>query len=406
VELPELTKLNIALMASTAIAVANSLAVPTSAQDPAAAPGIVASQKKVKLSLYGQISRLFGLVGDGESKTFKQGENENTSTRMGIHGQGRVTNGVSVETRMEFSVKSGSGGGGTQFENQGGSASRFDVRHLDAIVRSKKFGSVFVGRGNAATKDTMETHLIPGAHSGRLGGNTGNVISSAVFLDESENLAVRSIGNVGRFFKQFDGAGRQNRIRYDTPTYFGFKGSGAIIDKNAYDFSLWYQGKIGGTEMAGSVGWCHTRGSQSAGDSDCWGNGTTITAVSRFSGSVSAKTPIGLGATVAWAFDEQKLAGTGYTDEDSRPYNVNPAIWYATKVTELGPTAIEYAYQYCKHCGLKGDVGRGHAVTLTQVIDRIGGDYFLGFRYFDVETPTNDNINNLWWVGGGFRQRF
>ena len=66
-----MTKFNKALLASTAIAFATGLAMPASAADDvSAAPGVVASQKKVKVKLYGQIARVFGFVGDGESVTF------------------------------------------------------------------------------------------------------------------------------------------------------------------------------------------------------------------------------------------------------------------------------------------------------------------------------------------------
>jgi hypothetical protein len=36
----------------------------------------------------------------------------------------------------------------------------------------------------------------------------------------------------------------------------------------------------------------------------------------------------------------------------------------------------------------------------------VGGDYFVTFNYLDAETATNDNIEPLWFFGGGFRQRF
>ena len=119
---------------------------------------------------------------------------------------------------------------------------------------------------------------------------------------------------------------------------------------------------------------------------------------------MSVKTPIGLGATFAGAKQWQNTAPTTVNEGD--PYNIQPSIWYTTKVTELGATTLEYAFQYCKHCGELDDKGIGHAVTLAQKVDSIGGDYFVGFRLLDVETADNDDIENLWWVGAGFRQRF
>ncbi|MCG8545836.1 MAG: porin, partial [Alphaproteobacteria bacterium] len=393
------------------------LALPAAAQqkkapDPSAAPGVVKSGKKVKLRLYGQITREFGFVQDGETSTFKQGPNGNTSTRMGIDGRGKITKDINLRTRLEFALNSGEAGGGDQFENQAGE-NDFDIRHLDVIVSHKRYGAVYVGRGDSATNGVVEVTLAPGMNTGRLGGSVHNVIGEYRLLDTS--LEPSAIGTVDRFFNSFDGAGRQNRIRYDTPTFFGFKASVGLIDKHNVDAALRYSGKVLGTQIRGAVGWCHTKGTETAGDSGCFGNTDgqdggpdmdgTIEGVTQLSGSISALTPIGLGATFA--------GGTQWrnrTDVDPQtigdPINLVPSIFYTTKVTELGATTVEYAYQYTEDIGLKGDEGRGHAVTLVQKVDSVGGDYFLGFRYVDVETSTNQNIDALWWVGGGFRQRF
>jgi hypothetical protein len=150
-----MTKLNKALMASTAIALAAGLSVPASAQQVKAMdePGVVKSSERMKLTLYGQITRTVGLISDGESNTFKQGENGNTSTRMGIDGRGRINPDVSVRTRMEFAVRSGTL---NQFQDQGGAANRFDIRHTDFIVSHARLGAVWIGRGDTASNATSE----------------------------------------------------------------------------------------------------------------------------------------------------------------------------------------------------------------------------------------------------------
>jgi hypothetical protein len=410
-----MTKLNKALMASTAIAFASGLAFPASAQDPAAAPGVVASQKKVKITLYGQIAKVFGVVGDGETTTFKVGENGNTATRMGIDGRGKMTNDISVRTRMEFGVQSGDTGGGSQFVNQGGAASRFTVRHLDLILSSKKFGAVWIGRGDTATNGSSEVQALGAIDSGRLGGTTASLIGAYRVLDENENQATRDRGSVGSFFNNFDGADRSNRIRYDTPTFFGFRAGASFIDKHNFDTALWYNGKIGGTALKGAVGFCHTRGGQSAGGGSCFGDGTNITAVTQVNGSFSVLTPIGLGGAISAGHQRRALSGAGHTLTNSTGYNIQPSILYTMKATEVGNTTIEYAFQYCEDCAVgsaalgsrKGSEGIGHSLMLMQQVDSVGGDYFVTFRYFDVDTgQAGDDIDGLWFVGGGFRQRF
>jgi hypothetical protein len=397
-------KLNKALMATTAIAFASGLALPASAQDPSKAPGVVKSQNKVKLKLYGQITRQFGFVNDGEAYTFKQGRNGNTSTRMGIDGRGKVTKDIKIRTRMEFAVNTGSNGGGEQFSNQPGSASSFDVRHLDVIFSHKKAGAIWIGRGDTATNGTSEVNLAPGMSSGRLGGSTHHIAGKFLVMDKDDSIEPQAVATVERFFNSLDGAGRQNRIRYDSPTLFGFKASASLIDKHNFDAALRYSGKIAGTSIKGAAAYCNTQGRETAGDGSCFGNGGSIRGRSQVGGSISVRTPIGLGATFSGAKQWQNTSPT--TVDEGDPYNIQPSIWYTTKVTELGQSTVEYAFQYSKDQGKIGDKGIGHAVTFLQKVDSIGGDYFATFRLYDVETETNDNIENLWYIGAGFRQRF
>jgi hypothetical protein len=397
-----MTKLNKALMASTAIAFACGLAMPASAQDPSAAPGVVSSQKKVKLKLYGQITRQMGFVGDGDSVTFKQGENGNTGTRMGIVGSGKVTNDISLRTILEYAVSSGDTGGGSQFVNQGGS-SGFAVRKLDVILSSKKFGSLWMGRGATSSDGTSEIDLGNMA-SARLGGSSTYPVADFILMNKNSNAVPQAVATVGRFFTTFDGANRQNRIRYDTPTFFGFMAGVDMIDKHNFGGALNYEGKIAGTQLAGGVGYCHTSGGAGSGSGTCFNSSSTVDSIDQLNGSISFKLPFGLGGGFS--------GGTQWINEDSGaasrddPYNLNPWIFYTTKVTELGSTTIDYSFQYSKNVAANGTTGKAHQVDVLQRIDSIGGDYFLQFNYVDVDNNTSTDIEPLWYFGGGFRQRF
>ena len=398
-----MTKLNKALMASTAIAFASGLALPASAQDPSAAPGVVKSGNKVKLRLYGQITRQFGFVVDDDATTFKQGSNGNTSTRMGIDGRGNITKNIRLRTRMEYAINAGDPGGGEQFSNQYGS-NDFDIRHLDAIFSHKQFGAVWIGRGDTATNGTSEVGLAPGINSGRLQGTNHDVASRYVVLNNSGASEPSGVSSVSRWFSNLDGAGRQNRIRYDSPTLFGFKASASLIDKHNYDAALRYSGQVLGTKVRAGVGFCSTKGVRNSGDGSCFGSGS-IEGIQQVNGSASILTPVGLGLTMSGGTRWLNRVD-GADSRKRRPLNLNPSIFYTTKVTELGATTLEYSYQHAEDIATEGDKGRSHAITLLQKVDSVGGDYFLGFRYFDVETEEISNIDPLYWFGAGFRQRF
>ena len=402
-----MTKLNKALMATTAIAFTGGLALPASAQkapDPSAAPGVVKSGKKVKLRLYGQITRQFGFVNDGETTTFKNGVNANTSTRMGIDGRGKITKDINLRTRLEFAVQSGEAGGGDQFQNQGG-GNDFDIRHGDVIISHKRYGAVWIGRGDTVTNGTSEVNLA-GNSTARLGGQAITGLNEIRLLNENDSVQPQNVATVNRFFSNLDGASRQNRIRYDSPTFFGFKAGVGLIDKDNVNAAVRYSGKFAGTAVRGALGWCHTTGANGgAGSGTCFGNNTTVEGRDQINGSISVLTPIGIGATMSGGYQWPQRVGAGHTTVGN-PLNLNPSIFYKTKLTELGATVFEYAYQYSEDIAVKGDEGKAHYVTIMQKVDSVGGDYFLGFNYVSAETASNNNIDDAWWFGGGFRQRF
>ena len=389
-----MTKLNRALMATSAIVFASGLAFPTVAQDPSAAPGVVKSSTKMKLLLYGQITRGFGVINDGETSTFKQFDNGNTSTRMGIDGQGKITKDVSLRTRVEYEIRSGSA---NQFNGQGGETGLV-IRHLDAILSHQRLGAVWIGRGDTAGNSTSEMNLLPGGEAGRLGGSTHDLITNAVILDQSSGtVEPAEVGTLSRFFNSFDGLSRRQRIRYDTPTIAGFKLGASFIDQQSWDVAGHFGGQLGGVKIAAGIAFSHAAG--------VLGRTAVSQDFNQLSGSVSVLTPFGLGATFAGG--KQWIDyNSGVPDTVKRaPYNIQPAIFYTGKWTELGPTGIEYAYQFSNEISAKNDEGQGHSVMLTQVLANTGTDTFVTFRYFDVDR-NGANPEDLWFMGAGFRARF
>jgi hypothetical protein len=389
-----MTKLDKALMATTAIVFASALAVPAVAQDLSAAPAVVKSSNKMKLLLYGQITRGFGVINDGDSSTFKQFDNGNTATRMGIDGNGKITKDVSLRTRVEYEIRSGSA---NQFNGQGGETGLV-IRHLDAIFSHTRLGAVWIGRGDTAGNTTSEVNLLPGGEAGRLGGSTHDLITNAVILDKSSGTAEPAeVGTLSRFFNSLDGLSRRQRIRYDTPTIAGFKLGASIIDQQSWDVAGYFSGALGGVKIAAAAAFSHAAGAL--------GRTAVSQDFNQLNGSVSVLTPFGLGATFSGGKQWLDYM-SGVPDTVKRaPYNINPAIFYTRKLTELGPTGIEYSFQRSGDISQDGDKGTGHSVQITQVLTNTGTDTFIGFRYFDVDR-TGTDPEDLWFVGAGFRARF
>ena len=185
----------------------------------------------------------------------------------------------------------------------------------------------------------------------------------------------REVDTLGRFFNSFDGLSRRQRIRYDTPTIAGFKVGASAIDAQSWDVAMHYKGKVAGVKIAAGAAFTHWRGQSRADRSQQDFN--------QLNGSISVLTPFGLGATFSggkqWIDYQCGCAGRAFAVQ----YQSGDLLH--RKWTELGPTGIEYAYQFSNDISAVGDEGQGHSVMLTQVLANTGTDTFATFRYYDVE---------------------
>ena len=180
-----MTKLNKALMATTAIAFAAGLAMPAAAKkkDPSKAPKVVASGAKMKLRLYGQITRTASINDNGAGTGFANSENGNTSTRLGIRAAGKINNDLKLNLRYEFNARSAHEN--RQLATTNGD-NDFDVRYTDMAFKHKRFGTVWFGRGQGSGDSSSQTDL-SGTSTGAKGGGEHWDFQGASFLESKES---------------------------------------------------------------------------------------------------------------------------------------------------------------------------------------------------------------------------
>ena len=378
------------LLTTSVLALSGALVQPAAAQEASDAPAVVKSGKKMKLTLYGQITRHVGYVSDGTNQQFRQGQNPNTSSRMGVDGTGRINKDWSLRTRFEFELVGDNGLDVSQ--NQDGNREQFRIRHTDAIFSNKLFGAIWIGRGDAATNGTSEVTLIPGGETGHLG---GSLHQAAEGVEVRNSATGASVGDLNSFFNGYDGAGRLTRIRYDTPSFYGFVVSASYIDAASWDGALRYSGSIEGGRVQGAVGFTRIESAQSGTFADFPASQADT---SLLNGSFSVLLPVGFGVTMSGAYQWIDAAAR------SNVWNVNPSIWYTMKATDAGPTTLEVSYQHTRNRRANGTSGDAAGVTLFQVLESVGTDTYLTFRYYDVNAGVETDA--VWVVGAGFRARF
>jgi hypothetical protein len=209
-----------------------------------------------------------------------------------------------------------------------------------------------------------------------------------------------------------DATGRTDRIRYDSPSIYGFQFRTALIQQDAYEFALWYRGKVAGMRVRAAVNRSHGA-QQIFGGADDAGlsAGDEIT---MYNGSISVRSPWGIGVSGA--------AGTANRDEASRDAALSEdtrfwwaAVFYRAKFFEMGETRFRYGYNVAHNNVEKGDIAQAHGFTIVQQIKSTGTDAYIGYRHASLETDQDTSRSD---VGGeidyndvqqwvlGFRARF
>jgi predicted porin len=61
---------------------------------------------KVSVQLYGQVNRAFLAADDGDSSDYYFVDNDNSSSRIGLIGESKVNDDITIGTRMEFEYQS------------------------------------------------------------------------------------------------------------------------------------------------------------------------------------------------------------------------------------------------------------------------------------------------------------
>ena len=200
----------------------------------------------VDFKISGQINRAVLWGDNGNNDDIKFVDNDNSSTRFRFTGSNTFndiwTVGIVWENQMESNSSSDTGGGAGVIDigDNGDSGNvTFTERKMEFYVEHKAFGKLSLGQGDTASNGTSEVDL-----SGTDVVNYSSIVDMAggfSFRDDNDNRILDSGANntfIADVFSNYDGLSRRDRIRYDTPTFYGFYASTSYMNGQTYDFAL------------------------------------------------------------------------------------------------------------------------------------------------------------------------
>jgi len=355
-------------------------------------PGIAHSGKKeIELTVSGQVNRAYMYGDDGESGEHFFVDNDASSTRINLQGKGRLNEDVTAGAVIEVQIETNTSAavnlqpGGDDTGNVG-----FTQRKLEIYLDSMKFGRVWLGHGDTASNGTAEQDLSGTAVSTLY--SDQSVLGGGInFFDENLNVpgsglappGIRARGTtIGGAFTNLDGFSRRDRVRYDTPKFFGFNGSVSAAEGDRLDGAVFYAGQVGPFKAVGAVGLAHQD------------HGSNI-----LDGSISVLHDSGLNITFAGG--TQDLFAQGRMDPSY--FYVKPG--YQFKVFDLGTTAVAFDFYRGWDIAANDDESTSFGIGLVQNIDAIATELFLAGRVYDLDR-TGTDFNKVYAIIAGGRVKF
>ncbi|MFK5925090.1 MAG: porin [Desulfuromusa sp.] len=233
----------------------------------------VGSAYAVTVKLSGQVNRAVMWADNGNDSELFHVDNDNSSTRFRLTGMEEFSKnfkvGVVWETQFESNTSSG-----VDIGQDSDGSSTFTERKLE-IWFGTNYGKLWIGQGDGAANGSSEVDL----------SGTSVIMYSGV-NDTAGGLTFRNsagaIGpRIGQTRSNFDGLSRNDRLRYDTPTFGGVTLSASTTNGDAWELAgRWGQefdnvGKFsaaigyvdssqrsdpGFQQIGASVSWLHSSG--------------------------------------------------------------------------------------------------------------------------------------------------
>jgi len=389
------TKVNIktTLKASVAAAALFAVAVPV------AEAGTVSNGNGNSVTLSGQINKAFAYHDDGKASDTAIVDNDNSGSRFRILGSGKVNEAVSVGTAMEIEFQdaamndwkvndSNSNANPADAEGSGADTfgqTHFNQRRMEAFISHKQFGKVSIGQGPTASDGTAESSL-SGAGIAAGGGFNFNDSSQNV---RTVNQANNTFGTDtwGTKFTNLDGLSRNDRIRYDTPTFAGFQVSGSALGNGAADVALRYSGKFGGIKVKAATSYVNTSGSSTTVD-----NTYVVSAAAEHDSGINVRGTYGKAMKKAAATDDTKSYSLG--------------IGYDASLTSMGTTSFAVGYFKTDDLQTNDDEATQVDFGVVQSIKDAGTELYVGVALLEFEDSSAVNYEDATSIIAGTRIKF
>jgi len=330
-----------------------------------AKPVVTSGNDNVKLKISGHVNRAVMFADNGNQSKFFHVDNDNSSTRFRFQGEARVNEDFMAGAQILMQVESNSSADVDIVRKKESDGSVITDRHLEVYFDSKRFGRLWLGKGETASDTTNEIDL----------SGTGVVADAASGIEEfaggisffNRKDPEEPGPRIKSVFANFDGLDLKNRVRYDTPNFYGFTLGTSHADTDSYDGAIKFAGEFSGHKV--QAAFAATRDYPS---------------FAQYNSSASVLFSCGISLSGAWGIRDfrgaEKIRGVDKVERKNADL-----LWgklgFQHQWFEIGTTALAADVGRVRNLDESGDRAKAWGVFLVQNIDIIATEIFWGARW-------------------------
>lgn len=118
---------------------------------------VTSGQERVKLAVSGQINRAVNVIDDGGQTDLYFVDNDASNSRLRFVGTAKIDEDLTLGSRFEIAFAPNESTKVSQNEQESGDF--IDERYVDLSLASKKWGKVYLGKGDTASNNSAEVDL-------------------------------------------------------------------------------------------------------------------------------------------------------------------------------------------------------------------------------------------------------
>lgn len=344
---------------------------------------VTKSKKTMKLVVNGHVNRAIVLTDNGTASGFTHVTSNFSRTRVRWIGTGKISDDMSVKTNIELGHQSSIATNQDLGDNGDvNGVAALDERHVEFQITSKSLGKIYMGQGISGSESIAESDL-SGTGLVSLNGNAELIGGGETF--QSSAGAASGHGTVGAQYNNFDGLGRRDRIRYDTPKFGGFQVTMSHANQDSRDVALRYGGSMGGTKVKAAVGVFENETNGSGG----------------IAGSISVLMPMGVSFTFG-ASDQSDDDG-GAADSATWRY---AKVGYKFKGMASGQTRLYAEYNKNEETAGANTEGTYWGVGIVQIMEPLGAELYGSFTTYSAEAAGLADPEDITQLVAGARFKF